>query len=427
MENNFLTDIKHLLSSLFKKILYLLPPLNGAAVIILILVFVLGWELGHRDYTLSWQNYAPNVKIINQTPQDKNISLDFSLFWQTWNLLFDKYFDKKDLDPRKLYYGAIQGMVAAAGDPYTMFLPPQAQKETSDQLGGSFEGVGIELGYNKDKNLVVIAPLKGTPADKAGIKPGDIIAKINGKDASTTSLPDAVNLIRGPKGSQVTLTVIREGADKPLDISITRGTIEVKTVEYSLKTTQSGKKVAYISVSQFGEKTDQEWDEAVTQALADSPQGVIIDLRNNPGGFLDDAVYMASEFLDGGVVVKEEDSEGNITSSTVSRTGRMLKLPMVVLINKGSASASEIFSGAMQDRGRAILVGDQSFGKGTIQTAMDLPENTGIHITIAKWLTPNSRWIHGIGLTPDVKVDQSGSPTQDTQLEKALQVLDTKI
>ncbi len=399
---------------------------NTGVALIVMLAFVLGWQLGHRDYSLQWKNYKPNLQITNQQPPDKDVTIDFKLFWDTWNLLSSKYIDKKALDPQKLYYGAIQGMVAAVGDPYTVFLPPQAQKSTKEQLGGSFEGVGIQLGYNKDKHLVVIAPLKDTPAFKAGVKPGDLILKVDTKDVTTMSLPDVVNLIRGPKGSSITLNIYTENDAKPRDVQLTRDTIVVKSVDFEAKTTKSGKKIAYIRLSSFGEKTKDEWDDAVGEALASAPQGVIVDVRNNPGGFLDAAIYIGSEFITSGDIVMQEDAQGNRQSYPVVRTGKMLKLPVTVLMNKGSASASEILSGAIQDHKRGQLIGTQSFGKGTIQSAEDLPMGTGIHITTAKWLTPDGRWIHNTGLTPDVKVEIGEDPNKDPQLDKALEVLDAE-
>lgn len=391
-----------------------IKKINLWTLLIILLIFILGWQLGHRDYSLNLRNDKPKS------------SIDFKLFWQTWNLLSLKYINNKSIDPQKLYYGAIQGMVSAVGDPYTVFLPPEAQKSTKEQLGGAFDGVGIQLGYNKDKRLVVISPLKGTPADKAGVKAGDLIIQINAKDTTNLSLPEAVSLIRGQKGTTVKLALYRENDNKPRDVTLTRDTIVVKTVEYSYKTTPSGKNIAVIRVSSFGEKTKNEWDLSIKEILAENPQGVIVDVRNNPGGFLDAAVYLASEFLNGGKVVMQEDGQGVKQDLQVSRTGQMLTVPLAVLINKGSASASEILAGAMQDRKRGTLIGDQSFGKGTIQSSEDLPENTGIHITTAKWLTPNGRWIHDLGLTPDIKVEIPADWTPakpDPQIEKALEVL----
>ncbi|MBI3486314.1 S41 family peptidase [Candidatus Daviesbacteria bacterium] len=401
-----------------------IKKINLKTLLFCLLTFIIGWQLGHRDLNLQWQNYQPKVTFQNQAPSlDKNI--DFKLFWQTWNLLTKEYVDKKALDPQKMYYGAIQGMVSALGDPYTVFLPPEAQKSTKEELGGSFEGVGIQLGFDKDKRLVVIAPLKGTPADKAGIKPGDLILKIDQKDTTGMSLPEAVSLIRGKKSSQVALQIYHDGDKKPIDLSLTRDTIIVKSVEYSQKTTPSGKNIAYIKLSRFGEKTNSEWDQAISDALSKAPDGVILDLRNNPGGFLDGAVFIGSEFISSGDIVLQQGADGNKVEYKVNRVGRLTKLPLVVLINKGSASASEIVAGAIQDYKRGQLVGDQSFGKGTIQEAQELPEDTGIHITTAKWLTPNGRWIHNIGLTPDVAISLGDDTTKDNQLEKALSLLDS--
>lgn len=391
--------------------------------LILILVSAIGWKAGHQDYNLSWQNGITQVKVDNRQPP-KDVNIDFKLFWDTWDLVSREYVDKKAVDPQKMYYGAIQGMVAALGDPYTVFLPPEAQKSTKEELGGSFEGVGIQIGFNKEKRLVVIAPLQGTPADKAGVKAGDMIIKIGDKDSTGLSLPEAVNLIRGPKGTSISLQIYREGEDKPRDVSLQRETIVVKSVEYFSKTTPKGKKIAHIKLSRFGERTFQEWTEAISSTLADGSVGVLLDLRNNPGGFLDGAVFIGSEFIDKGDIVLQENAKAERRSYKVSRTGKLLKIPVVVLINKGSASASEIVAGALQDYKRAKLVGEQSFGKGTIQETQDLPGGTGIHITTAKWLTPKGRWVHNTGLTPDLAVAANEDPAIDDQITRALEQFD---
>lgn len=397
--------------------------INLVTIFIAILTFILGWQLGHRDVKLQWQNYKPQIKVEDQTPPEVR-NIDFKLFWQTWDLVTRQYVDKKAIDPQKMYYGAIQGMVSALGDPYTVFLPPEAQRSSKEELGGSFEGVGIQLGYNKEKRLVVIAPLQGTPAEKAGVKAGDLILKIDDKETSGLSLPEAVNLIRGPKNTQVALEIYHDGDKEPKGISLTRDTIMVKSVEFSEKKTLSGKKVALIKLSRFGEKTQKEWEKAISDTLAAGPSGVILDLRNNPGGFLDGAVSIGSEFIDSGNIVLQENAEGKKVEYKVNRSGRILKLPLVVLINKGSASASEIVAGAIQDHKRGKLIGEKSFGKGTIQEAEDLPDNTGIHITTAKWLTPDGRWVHNTGLTPDVEVKLGDETDKDEQLDKALELLD---
>lgn len=397
--------------------------LNAFTVLVAILSGLLGWQLGHKDVELKWVNYRPSVAVENKTPP-QNINVDFALFWDTWDLLTRRYLDKTALDQQKLFYGAIQGMVAAVGDPYTVFLPPDDQKSSKEELGGSFEGVGIQLGFDKEKRLVVIAPLDGTPAEKAGIKAGDLIVKIGDTSTLSINLPEAVNLIRGPKGTDVNLTILREGENEPREIKLTRDTIIVKSVILTMKQTQSGKEIGVIKLSRFGERTEEEWTEVVSELLSKAPQGIVLDLRNNPGGFLDGAVFIGSEFLEGGDVVIQENNEGAKFPYKVSREGKLLKLPMVVLINKGSASASEIVAGALQDRKRAKLIGEKSFGKGTIQEAEDLPGGVGIHITTARWLTPNGRWVNKTeGFEPDIAVEASGDPLEDVQLDKALEQL----
>lgn len=393
--------------------------------LIVIIAFLLGWQLGHRDVELKWQGYKPSISAISKDPPE-NVNVDFKLFWDTWDLLSRVYIDKKALDPQKMFYGAIAGMVSSLGDPYTVFLPPQQQKLSKEDLGGSFDGVGIQLGFNSDKRLVVIAPLSQTPAEKAGIKPEDIIVRINDTDTTNITLPEAVQLIRGRKGTEVTLTVVREGEDEPKVFTLIRDTILVKSVEVIFRQT-GNKDIAIVKLSRFGERTEEEWNEVVNEILMKQPEGIILDLRNNPGGFLDGAVFIASEFLDGGNVVLQENNEGVRIPFKVSRTGKLIKQPLVVLINKGSASASEIVAGALQDHKRATLAGEKSFGKGTIQEAQDLESGTGIHITVAKWLTPEGRWVNETeGLEPDVKIESNGTqedPTSDPQLEKAIELL----
>lgn len=399
--------------------------INLRLVLVAILTFLLGWQLGHKDLEFKWSNYKPTVSIVNREPP-QNVAVDFKLFWDTWDLVSRSYIDKKALDPDKMFYGAISGMVASLGDPYTVFLPPEQQKSSKEDLNGSFDGVGIQLGFNKDKRLVVVAPLKGTPAEKAGIKPQDMIVKIEDKDTTNITLPEAVKLIRGPKGTKVNLTIFREGEQETREFSLVRETIVVKSVEVSFKNTSGGKNIATIKLSRFGERTNDEWEEGVKEIILKEASGVILDLRNNPGGFLESAVYIGSEFLDGGDVVLQENSQGERTPFKVTRAGKLTKIPLVVLINKGSASASEIVAGALQDRKRAKLVGEKSFGKGTIQEAEDLPEGSGIHITVAKWLTPNGRWVNDTtGLEPDVKIEaEKEDDTKDPQMEKALELLD---
>lgn len=405
--------------------------INLKIILIVILAFLLGWQLGQKEVTLKWLNYKPTISVENKEPP-KSINVDFKLFWDTWDLLSRSYIDKKAIDPSKMFYGAISGMVASLGDPYTFFLPPQQQKTSKEELNGSFEGVGIQLGFNKDKRLVVVTPLVGTPAEKAGIKPQDIIVKIEDKDTTGITLPEAVSLIRGPKGTEIDLTIFREGEQDSRTFTLKRDTILVKSAEVSFKNTASGKNIAVIKLTRFGERTQSEWEDVVSQVVSQKAEGLVLDLRNNPGGYLEGAVYIASEFLDNGDVVLQENSLGERIPFKVNRKGSLTKIPIVALINKGSASASEIVAGALQDRKRGRLVGEQTFGKGTIQEAEDLPGGTGIHITVAKWLTPDGRWVNDTeGLEPDVKVEvpkakegEEVDQTKDVQLEKALEMLE---
>ncbi|OGE38117.1 hypothetical protein A3B45_05460 [Candidatus Daviesbacteria bacterium RIFCSPLOWO2_01_FULL_39_12] len=409
----------------------LVQKINPMTVLIAILAFLVGWQLGHADLAVKWSNYKPSLTIENQEPP-QNINVDFQLFWKVWDLVSREYIDKQALDPQKLFYGAISGMVSAIGDPYTFFLPPDVQKTSKEELNGAFEGVGIQLGFNKDKRLIVIAPLEGTPAKRAGIKPADLIIKIGDQDTIQMSLADAVKLIRGPKGTTVKLTILSEEDGESREVALTRETILVKSVEVSFKQTSSSKLVALIKLSRFGERTTAEWNEAIADVLSRNTQAVILDLRNNPGGLLDGAVFIASEFLDNGVVVLQENNQGERVSASVNRNGKLTKIPMVVIINKGSASASEIVAGSLQDRKRARLVGEKSFGKGTIQAPEELEGGAGVHITIAKWLTPNGRWVNDTqGLEPDILVEAPKNETEvvtedqpDPQLDKAMELLE---
>lgn len=402
-----------------------------------------GWQLGSHRIRFQNSNLdgkqakfkLQNYKIINKN-NPTNKKLDFSLFWEVWDKLENKYLEKDKIDEKKMFYGAIQGMTASLGDPYTVFLPPKNNQETKEDLNGSFEGVGIRLGFKDNNRLIVIAPLKGMPAEKVGVKAGDLILhlkdKVKGIDEDTIgmSLPEAVEKIRGPRETTINFTLLHEGEDKPFQVDIIRKTIVVPSVEVDFLDLKNGKgtgaKIAHLKLMRFGELTAEQWDKAVTE-IKNQPKpvkGIILDLRGNPGGYLSGAVNLASEFLSQGVVVKQEDYKGGIETYSVNRKGRLLKEPLVVLIDKGSASASEILCGALQDYQRAKLVGVQSFGKGIIQEAEDLSDGAGLHITTAKWLTPKGRWINKKGLTPDIEVkNDPDKPNEDKQLDKAIEIL----
>lgn len=392
--------------------------------IIAVLFFSIGFVLGQKKVSFDTKSVIPKLSVSNQAP-NTNQNVDFSLFWEVFNTLPAKYLDKSAVDGQKMMYGAISGMVRSLDDPYTVFLDPKQNESMKSEISGSFEGVGIQLGFNKDKRLAVIAPLKGTPADREGVRAKDLIVKIDEKDTSDMTLPEAVDLIRGSAGTKVKLAFLRDGGDgKPIEKTLTREKIDVKTVTVDFKQTR-GKDIAVISVSRFGEQTDSEWDAAVSAVLSKNVKGVIVDMRNNPGGLLSSSLHLAGEFIRG-TVVKQEFSDGSQTDLAADHEGKLLKMPLVVLVNGGSASAAEIFSGAMQDNRRGQLVGEKTFGKGTVQDVLDLPGGAGLHITIAKWLTPKGNSIHHVGITPDVSVvrtDDDVSANRDPQLEKALEII----
>ncbi len=405
-------------------------------VVIIIISGLVGYYFGNNHVNVSWDNYKPSLSVINREAPAPLANVDFSTFWNVWQKLEENYYDKTKLDPQKMLNGAIDGLAQSLGDPYTMFLPPVQNATFKDGMAGQFSGIGAELG-TKEKQIIVIAPLAGSPAERSGLKAGDLILKVNGESTFDWPLPFTVGKIRGLKGTTVILSILHKDSSKSADIKIVRDTITIKSVIGWIKSAQeiegikvakglSGK-IAYIQLSQFGDSTNSDWialinDFALKMQADKTILGLVVDLRNNPGGYLTDAVYISSEFLKQGTpVVLEENSEGSRETLSVARKGIMYEIPIVVLINKGSASASEIVSGALRDNKRAILVGETSFGKGTIQQATDLGNGAGLHITIAKWLTPNGTWVHGKGLKPDIEVSlDEKDPSHDAALEKAV-------
>lgn len=402
-----------------------------------ILIGGIGYNLGERKTTIT---LSPDKRVIlNQIPPP-SANIDFSEFWDVWGRLFRSYIDRATMDPQKMVWGAIGGMVNSLGDPYTTYLPPSENKDFKDQLGGSFEGIGAELGL-KDNHIIVIAPLKGNPAEKAGIRAGDYILKVDGADTSNWTVAQAVDKIKGPKGTTVKLSILHTTDTNPVDISIVRSTIVVPSVDSWVKSaaeineisgvsnfkTLSAKtgRVAYIHLSRFGDTSNSDWDKAVSEVLAaGSVKGLIFDLRNNPGGYLDGAVYISSEFIKSGTVVSQVNSDGSRQDYPVVRRGRLLDIPVVVLIDKGSASAAEITAGALRDYKRATVVGETSFGKGTVQTPEDLPDGSSVHITTGRWLLPNGDSIAQKGITPDISVGWDGlDATRDAQLARAVELL----
>jgi len=396
-------------------------------VIVLALMLVSGWSgwrAGKGEIGMPGA-----IKVDRSQPKTKS-QIDLGMFWRVWDKLGETYLIKEDLKPQEMIWGAIKGMTAALDDPYTVFLPPEQNKETKEELEGAFEGVGIQLGF-KDGHLAVIAPLAGMPAEAVGVRAGDLILQIKDErkeiDVGTVdmSLPEAVKIIRGPKGTPVILTLLHEGETETAEVKIVRDTIVIKSVE--LKWVGENQAVAHLKLSRFGGRTEVEWHEAVVEILRHQPlERIVLDLRNNPGGYLQGAVEYAGEFLERGlIVVKQEDGQGGIETYSVSQQGRLLNQPLVVLVNQGSASSSEILAGALRDHGRAELVGQKTFGKGTIQEALDLGEGAGLHITTAKWLLPSGQWVNETeGIEPDILIEDDKETEEiDEQLDKAIEVV----
>lgn len=399
---------------------------------LLVILIIVAASFGGGVFVGSNQikNVPELVKVVvsRELPSNHQ-SLDFGLFWKVWDTINTNYYDKNKIVDSKMVYGAIKGMVTSLGDPYTVFLEPQENKVVEEDLKGSFDGVGIQIGF-KGMRLAVIAPLPGSPAEKAGVKAGDFIIGIKDDakkiDRSTDgiSLPEAVEAIRGPAKSKVTLALARDGVDKPIIVEMERASIDVPSVTLSF--VGKNEEIANLRVLKFSGETSAEWNEAVSKIVAKpSVKGVIVDLRNNPGGYLQASVDLASEFLKTGSTVVIEDGKGGIERPyKVERIGRLLDKPLVVMVNKGSASASEIFAGAMRDDKGTKLVGETSFGKGTIQEPLTIDGGAGIHITTARWLTPNGTWVHEKGLDPDIKVEDKADTSADEQLQEALKILE---
>lgn len=363
-----------------------------------------------------------------EIPAGKQQEVSFETFWEVWNYLERDYLEPGDINAENMVNGAIAGMTAALGDPYTVYLPPVDNQRSGEDLAGAFYGIGIELGY-VEGILAAVAPLRGTPAEAAGIQAGDLIIKVKDEaksideDSAQWPLNKAVDTIRGPKGTPIILTLLRKGVDEPFEVTILRDEIVVNSAEVEF-VEHAGKKVAHIILSRFGERTNGEWDAVVNEILKNRPglDGIILDMRNNPGGFFDGAIIIASEFIDSGVVVTQK---GQLLEENYNTRGRarLSWAPVEVLVNKGSASASEIVAGALRDRKGARLIGQQTFGKGTVQDRRELTNGGGLHVTIARWMLPGGDWIHDSGIPVDVEVEQDFETEADEQLLKAIEEL----
>ncbi len=394
-----------------KSVVKIFPKLTVLVLVMIVGMFVQDrWQILNR---LNFTSFSQKQEAFSSQSRPQSVEkLSMPQFWEAYAYLKRDYLEPEKLEnTSKLIDGATGGMVASLGDPYTMYLPPKDNKRSNEDLAGKFYGVGIELGY-KDGVLAVVAPLPGSPAERAGVEAGDLILKVKDQarnfeeETTSWSLNKAVENIRGEKGTVVTLTLYRKGEneDRPFDVDITRGEIVVHTVELKF-VKLGGKQVAHLKLMRFGGNTDVEWQAAVKQILTKRSEldGVVLDLRNNPGGFFNEAIEVASTFIPSGLVVKQE---GRYQDQVFKVTGKafLKDLPLVVLVNKGSASASEIVAGALRDRLKVKLVGEQTFGKGTVQDLRELINGGGMHITVARWVLPSGDWINEKGIPVDVQV-----------------------
>lgn len=390
----------------------------GGIVILCIVSFSIGYYLGGG-------NSSSIEKVSTVTNKDNpSVTADFEPFWKVWNTINEKYPDATKIDDQKRIYGAISGLINSLDDPYSTFFTPEETKSFEEEIQGSFGGVGMEVGM-KDKVPTVISPLKDTPAYRAGVKSGDKILKVDDKTTAELKIDEIIKLIRGEKGTTVALTIYREGEKEPREIKIVRDIIEIPTIKTELR--QDG--VFVINLYTFAGNSANLFRNAIKEFAKSGSDKLILDLRDNPGGYLESAVDISSWFLPKDKIVVTEDYGNGIKSKAYESHGYDVfsdKLKFVILINGGSASASEIVAGAMQDYKKAKLVGEQSYGKGSVQEVVDVTKDTIVKITVAKWLTPLGNHIHGVGLTPDYKVEltrEDFEKNNDPQMDKAIEVL----
>lgn len=389
-----------------------------ASALILTITFFLGAYFGYSERPEAERIFG----FLNKEAPPEIPEVDFEPFWKTWRIVEEKYAAPDGIDRQKMVWSAIQGALKSLDDPYTVFFPPVEKKLFESEIRGNFEGVGMEIGRRKGF-LTVVAPLKGTPAERAGIKAGDKILKIDTTETSDLTVEEAVKLIRGPRGTQVKLLLLSEGKEEPREITVTREIIQIPILDTEQKTDG----IFVIKLYNFSEPTPFEFRKALREFILSGSRKLVIDLRNNPGGFLEVAVDTASWFLDTGeVVVRERFKSGEERLYRSRGYDPFKNLPLVVVVNQGSASASEILAGALRDHGKAKLVGEKTFGKASVQELVAVTDETSLKVTIARWLTPQGHDLSSGGLEPDFTIknteeDEAGG--RDAVLEKAVELL----
>lgn len=383
------------------------------------------YQIGHRAGENSFSSRAPNLANVSEAAPSE---IDFAPFWKAWNLINEKYVGASTtaptVDDQEKVYGAISGLTSSLGDPYTVFLPPVEAELFASDIRGNFEGVGMEV-LAQNGAVTVISPLKDSPAARAGIQAGDKVIGIDNQPTTNLTTEDAVQLIRGEKGTQVSLTIFREGSEEPLEIKVTRDTINIPTL--NTRTTPEG--VFVIELYSFSAPSPNLFRSALREFILSGSDKLVLDLRGNPGGYLEAAIDMASWFLPASKVIVREDFGGRKDERAYRSRGYDIfneGLRFAILVNRGSASASEILAGALQEHGQAVVVGEKTFGKGSVQELIDLTEDTSIKITVARWLTPNGLSISETGVTPDHVVPYTladKNAGRDPQMQKAIELL----
>lgn len=373
----------------------------------------------------------PDVfEILGKNSESEMTELDFDLFWEVWNTLDTQYVEK-DINDEDLYYGSIKGLVSGVGDPVTVFLTPDETLEYEKGNAGKFEGIGIEIGY-ENGHLIVVAPLEGSPAHQAGLMAGDKILKVDGEDIVGENIFKVVSKIRGDKGTDVVLTVMHKAGVEMVDITVTRGEISVSSVTFDGIESD----VAIIDLDRFTEASmgawTSNWDCVIDEVKAENPKAIIIDMRGNPGGYFNAAVWAAGDFLEkGSLVAKQRNRNGVEFDFNVERGGSFLDIPMVVLVDGGSASASEILAGALQFYGRAYIIGESTYGKGTAQEIVEYSDGSSLHITTLKWVLPDGKALcKERVIQPDKVVEYSEEAFEngdDPQMEEAIEYLNSRM
>jgi carboxyl-terminal processing protease len=371
----------------------------------------------------------PTPTALPAIPAPEDVPAGLEPVWEAYTLLVREYVDREKIDPDKLAEGAIKGMVEALGDRHTAYVAPETLRLQNSELEGEFQGIGAEIQRSPDgTRIVIVAPLKGAPAESAGLKPGDLILAVNGEDTLGWSVVDAVTKIRGPKGTSVVLTIRRLSSGEEVDISIVRGVIEQPSLAFRMLEEAP---YGVIVLDQFTAKSTSEVKKAVASLRSEGAKGLVLDLRGNPGGLLSTTVEIASEFLDRGLVTYEVDGRGNRRDWNVRSGGTAKDLPLVVLVDEGSASGSEVLAASLQQKcghGRAVLIGQKTFGKGSVNTLRQLSNGGGLYLTFARWYSPNGCVIEGEGVSPDVEVtlpraDRTNPNFEDTQMSAAIKQL----